>query len=536
MVVSNKKNTLLKGTAILAGASFVSKFLGFIYKAVLSRLIGAEGLGIYEKAYPIYTMILTISIVGIPVAISKLVAEKRAEGKEDIADFIFQIALKVSFVIGLLAAIIVGVLARPMARYLLDDINVYYSILAIAPAIFLVSIMATYRGYFQGWQQMKPTAVSQMIEQLFRIIIMIILAYLLIPYGVEFGAAGAAAGAFFGAIAGLAILLVIYYRFQANRDLIPESKSIEKPTIKEVLNQIFSLAIPVTLGGLILPLMRLIDASMITRRLEVAGYSLQAATGLYGQFNGMAMTLVRFPTVIAASLAVSLVPAISEAYALDADKLAKRRIAKAFKLTLYVAIPASLGLFILAEPLTEMIFANAEAAIPLRYLSIGVVAIGLQQVTSSILQGFDRPKLPARNLFLGALLNVALNYTLTAMPHLGIRGAAVGTAAGFSLAAGLNIWGVFKIARPSFDYQTLILKPLISGGVMSVFVFVVYEGLLKVGQYKILSTLFSILVGILSYGLVLLLTAAITREDLEVLPRVGIKLINFLDKFGLVRG
>ncbi|GAB6099771.1 polysaccharide biosynthesis protein [Halanaerocella petrolearia] len=534
--MSGEKNSLLQGTFILAVAAFISKFLGFIYKAFLARMIGGVGLGLYEKAYPVYTLILTVSIVGIPVAISKLVSEKKAEGQDYIADYIFNTALKVSFVFGLVASIIVGLLARPIAYYLLDDIKVYYSILAIAPAIFIVSVMATYRGYFQGLRKMKPTGISQVVEQLVRMTTMILLALFLLPYGVELGAAGAASGAFFGAVAGLIVMLIIYYRHKKKEVTDNLDKPETMPELQIILRKIFSLAIPVTIGALILPLMRLVDASMITRRLRVAGFSLKQATNLYGQFNGMAMTLVRFPTVVAASLAVNLVPAISEAATLEENELVQSRISKAFKLTLYLSIPSSLGLFILARPLCTMIFGIPQAAISLRYVALGVVAVSLQQMTSSILQGFNQPKLPARNLFLGVVVNAALNYYLTSQPELGIRGAAIGTVTGFTLAALLNIIAVFKIAKPEFNYYNLLIKPLFSGLVMSVLVYSTYYTLNSMIHIKSITTLTAVLVGIISYSLVLLLTGGLTKEDIELVPKVGSKVSSILDKLGVVRG
>ncbi|GAB6138986.1 putative polysaccharide biosynthesis protein [Halanaerobaculum tunisiense] len=534
--MEEEKNSLLQGTVILAAAAFISKFLGFIYKAFLARMIGGVGLGIYEKAYPVYTLILTVSIVGLPVAISKLVSEKKAEGEDYIANYIFKTALKISFLFGLVASCVVALLAKPIARYLLDDIKVYYSILAIAPAIFVVSIMATYRGYFQGLRRMKPTGISQVGEQLVRMTTMILLAYLLAPYGLEFGAAGAASGAFFGALAGLVVVLIIYYRYRQKNNVDDLDKPAKLPKFRDVLQRISSLAIPVTIGGLILPLMRLVDASMITRRLEVAGFNLEQATRLYGQFNGMAMTLVRFPTVVATSLAVNLVPAISEAATLEQDKLVESRINKAFKLTLYLSIPASLGLFILARPLCSLVFATPDAAVALRYVALGVVAVSLQQMTSSILQGFNRPKLPARNLFLGVVVNAALNYFLTSQPELGIRGAALGTVTGFTVAATLNIIAVFRIAAPDFDYHSLLVQPLSGGAIMSVIVYTTYNYLGQVVNIQAVVTLTAVVAGIISYGLVLLLIGALTKEDLELIPKIGSKLAMILDKLGIVRG
>jgi stage V sporulation protein B len=330
-------------------------------------------------------------------------------------------------------------------------------------------------------------------------------------------------------------MLVMYYRFQGRRSSLPSAQDAALPEAKQVLKRIFNLALPVTIGALILPLMRIIDAAMITRRLEVAGFNLETATGLYGQFNGMAMTLVRFPTIIAASLAVNLVPLISEGHALARDKLLKRRIAQAFKLTLYVSIPAAAGLFVLAEPLCRVIFAEPTAAISLRYVAFGVVAVSLQQITASILQGFDRPKLAARNLFLGACVNALLNYTLTALPALGIRGAALGTVTGFTLAAALNIINVFQITKPDFDYNSLLVKPLFSCGLMAGLVYFSYEELNRLFAWKVGSTLTAVLVGVISYGLLLLITGGLTSSDIKLIPTIGPRLAAVLKKWGLLR-
>ncbi len=532
-MVEKKGNKLLEGTMILATAALTSKFLGFFYKVVLARLIEDSGLGIYEKVYPIYVTILTVSIVGVPVAISKLVSEKKALDKDQLADYIFKIALNFSFVFGLVTTILLILFARPLAEYIIDDPDTYYSILAIAPAVFVVSVMASFRGYFQGQQRMIPTAVSQVVEQFVRIVTLLILAYLLLPFGIEFAAAGAASGAFFGSVAGLIILYFVYFKKEKFKFKL-ESDNSDFPEVKKVLRQIFNLALPISIGGLVLPVMRLIDMLLISRRLQVAGFSLEEATALFGQFNGMAMTLVRFPTVIAASLAVSLVPAISEANELEANNLVNSRIAKAFKLIAIISIPASAGLFILAEPLCRLIFDNAQAALPLRYLSVGVIAVSLQQMTSSILQGFNKPKLPAINLFFGALVNVILNYTLTAMPSLNIRGAAIATVLGFSVAAILNSYYVFKLAKPKLDYSNLIYKPLVASGIMIVLVYHSHRILLGL-NFDILALIFSVLAGIIIYFIVLLLSRVITKKDLLTLPVIGEKLVFILNKLGLVK-
>ncbi len=531
----NKQDSLVRGTVILAAAMFTTKVLGSIYRIVISRTIGDFGFGIFDKVYPIYTMLLIIGITGIPVAISKLVAEKRVENKPQVADYIFKVALKVSFFLGLLGTGLLIVSARLIANYAVDAPETYYSILAVAPAIFVVFVMASYRGYFQGHRRMAPTAISQLVEQTIKVIATVGMIYLLLPYGDQFGAAGAISGTFFGAVGGLIVILVIYYRFQRNKTYDRVSNEVDLPSFRQTVRRIFALALPVTFGSLVLPLMRSVDAGLITRRLEVAGYTYQQATSIFGQF-GYALTLFRFPTVVAASLAMNLVPNISEADTLENNQVLKKRIAKAFRLVLYATIPASVGLFILARPLCRLIFTNEQAGVPLRFLALGVIAVGIQQITTSILQGFNRPQLPARNLLIGVLLNAGLNYYLTAIPELGIRGAALGTISGFTLAAGLNLVSLGKIIKPQFDYLSLVGKPLFSGVGMGGLVYFAYHQTQRLFKWNLGSTLGAVLTGIISYTLILLLVGGIKKEDVEPIPKIGNKLAAILDNLGLVRG
>lgn len=536
MEQNNKPDSLLRGTVILAAAMFATKFLGLIYRIVISRTIGAFGFGIFDKVYPIYTLLLIIGITGIPVAISKLIAEKKAENKHRAADYIFKVALKISFFLGLLGTGILIASAQLISQYVVDAPEAYYSILAVAPAIFVVFVMASYRGYFQGQRRMAPTAISQLVEQVIKVIATVGMIYLLLPYGDQFGAAGAISGSFFGAVGGLIVILVIYYRFQSNKTYDRVSNEIDLPSFRQTVRRIFALALPVTFGSLVLPLMRSVDAGLITRRLEVAGYTYHQATSIFGQF-GYALTLFRFPTVVAASLAMNLVPNISEADVLEDNQVLKKRIEKAFRLVLYATIPASIGLFILARPLCRLIFTNGqEAAIPLRFLALGVTAVGIQQITTSMLQGFNRPRVPARNLLIGVLLNAGLNYYLTAIPELGIRGAALGTISGFTLAAGLNLVSLLQIIKPQFDYLSLVGKPLVSGVGMGGLVYFTYHQGQQLFNWNLVSTVGAVITGIISYTLILLLIGGVKKEDIEPIPKIGNRLADVLGNLGLVRG
>ncbi|MGM0499866.1 MAG: putative polysaccharide biosynthesis protein [Bacillota bacterium] len=542
MSQNTKKDSFIKGAAILTAAGLAARVMGFGYRVILTRIIGAEGMGLYQMAYPIYTVLLVVSRSGIPVALAKLIADKIAADKKKEAYKIFKVARKMSFVVGLLISIIMALSAKPLISLLSLDPRSYYAVLAISPAIFVVSIMASYRGFFQGLQDMVPTAKSQILEQFVRMITMIGLVVFLVPYGLEFAAAGASFGAVSGAFGGLLVLLYIYAKRKEKVFTFLESgyDSIELSS-KSVVKRIVSLGVPITLGALVMPLMSLVDLVFVPNRLQAAGYMVREATALYGMFAAVAMPLVNFPTIITVSLSASLVPAIAEAFTLGKEKLINYRTQTALRLTVLISLPASAGLFLLAEPLTEIIFSEPGAAVPLRFVAWGVFFIALQQTSTGILNGIGKTSIPARNLMIGAIFNAFINYTLTAVPAFGIRGAALGTTIGFAIAAILNLYYVKRETGFVIDFKTMIFKPFVSVILMGAFVKIFYNFLYNfLEKYSIYFayqiTTFTIVAGAaVFYFVTLLLFNEIRYNDLAVLPAFGKKLADKLEKLGFLK-
>lgn len=542
MSENKKKDSFIKGAAILTAAGLAARVMGFGYRVILTRIIGAEGMGLYQMAYPIYTVLLVVSRSGIPVALAKLIADKIAVDKKKEAYKIFKVARKMSFIIGLIISIIMAIIAKPLISFLSLDPRSYYAVLAISPAIFVVSIMASYRGFFQGLQDMLPTAKSQILEQFIRMFTMVGLVIFLVPYGLKFAAAGASFGAVSGAFGGLAILLVIYAkRKEKIFNFLEDGNDSIELSSKNVVKRIVSLGVPITLGALVMPLMSLVDLVFVPNRLQTAGYLVREATELYGMFAAVAMPLVNFPTIITVSLATSLVPAIAEAYSLGKKKLINYRTQTALRLTILISLPASAGLFLLAEPLTEIIFSEPGAAVPLRFVAWGVFFIALQQTSTGILNGIGKTSIPARNLFIGAIFNAFINYTLTASPTFGIKGAALGTTIGFAAAAFLNLYYVKKESGFIINVKTMIFKPFISVVLMGAFVKLFYKFLftfLKMNNIYFAyqtTTFATVFAAALFYFITLLLFNEIKYNDLVMLPVFCKKLADRLEKIGVLK-
>ncbi|MFW6035370.1 MAG: putative polysaccharide biosynthesis protein [Halothermotrichaceae bacterium] len=532
---SNRGKSFLKGATILTAAGITAKFLGFFVKIALSRIIGSDGYGYYYIAYPVYATLLVVSRSGIPVSLAKLISAKIAVDERKTAFNIFRIGRYLSIIIGLFFSLLLFLLAKPYS--LINEPDAYYAIVALSPAIFFVAIMATYRGFFQGMQNMVPTAISQVIEQIVRVTTMIILSYLLLPYGIEVAAAGATFGAVTGSCAGLLVLFYIYYKKKQKIRAYVNAKPLGDINSKKIIKDIFSLVIPITFGALVLPLMNLVDSIIVPNRLEAAGF-IQTSVKLFGDL-GFAMALVNFPTIITVSLAVSLVPSISEAKALNNDKLVARRTEAGFRLAVLMGLPAAVGLFLMSKPLANVIYGNIDVAVPLQIVAWGVLFIALQQTSAAILQGMGKPKIPAVNLLIGALINAFINYTLTAQPQFGIRGAAFGTVTGFAVAAFLNLIYVKKLTKFRLKIKSLLLKPILAVFVMGIIVnqgFALINNILaSFTHYSYTITTFLIvLLAVITYFLLLLISKEIKYNDLILIPKYGRKLANILKRIGLV--
>ncbi len=316
------KDTFLRGAFILTMAGIIVKIIGAANRILLSRLLGGEGIGLYQMAYPIYLLALSISSAGLPVAISIMVAEKNA-----IRDYIgAQRVFRISGVALTITGLAFSALLYVSAGWLVDtglvrDPRAYWALIALSPAIFVVTIVSALRGYFQGLQQMTPTAVSQIMEQLVRVVTMIAFAVLLLPYGLEYAAAGATFGAAPGALAGLLVLLGYYYtdRHARRRALLQQDTSLPCEQLSSILKRLIVLALPVSLANIMLPVVANIDLFIVPHRLAVAGYSVEESTELFGYLTGMATSLVNLPTILTASLAASLVPAVSAGGHRDTD-------------------------------------------------------------------------------------------------------------------------------------------------------------------------------------------------------------------------
>ncbi len=524
----------LKGTLILTVSSIVVKVIGSLNWIILSRVLGGEGIGLYQMGFPIYLMAITVSSAGIPVAISIVTSEKLAHGDYRGAKRIFNVSLRLLFISGLVfsSALWFG------AGWLIDkgfilDGRAYYSIIALAPAVFFVTFLASFRGYLQGWQIMTPTAVSEIVEQLMRVVTMLAFAELFLPYGLAYAAGGASMGAGVGAFCALLVLMWFYRKLKLRfkEEIERQSYTGEEESAGQIIKRLLQLALPVSLSSLMLPIGANLDLMIVPQRLAAAGFNLRHVTEQFGYLTGMAVPLINLATIFTAAMTISLVPAISAAKALNDHEAVKNKLRIAFRAALIITFPCFMGLYFLAEKVAELIYNAPGAAGAIQTMSIGILFLGLHQISTGILQGLGKTVIPVVNMIVAALVKVGLNWWLTAMPELGIKGAALATATDFLVAMALNMFFIYKLTGYRLSLDSII-RPLFASGAMGGVISLV---LMLTGSWGSWSVLAAMLTAVPVYALALLGCGGLTREDLEQIPFLGRKMLALGIRTGVLK-
>lgn len=536
---ASKGESFLKGTFILTIAGFVVKVIGSLNWIFVSRILGGEGIGLYQMAFPIYFLAMTVSQAGVPVAISIITAERVALKDIYGAKRVFRISMALMIATGLFFSFLTYFLADWLIEWqFIRDPRAYMSVVVLSPTVFFVTLLAASRGYLQGWQRMTPTAVSQIVEQIFRVVTMILLASLLMPWGIDYAAAGASLGALAGGVTGLIVL--VYYQWRLDRDIERDYGEVKPlPGAKQeswhkILRRIFTLSLPVSAASLMLPVVSNLDLMIVPQRLEVAGYSVNEATELFGYLNGMAVPLVNLSTILTASMAMSIVPAISEARALRDTSRVYSQTAASVRISNFVCFPAFVVVFILATPISSLIY-NAPGAGPAVMISaVSIVLLGLHQVSTAILQGLGHPTIPMVNMILAAAAKVALNWELTAVPWLGIMGSAWATAADMGVAAVINLIFIYKFIGYRIEIPQL-LKTVGSAAVMAVAVKLFYDFTMSWWNLGVISTFGAVFFGCAVYIAVMLVIGGLIEEDLVRIPMIGRFSIRFLRRIGVFK-
>ena len=577
---SPKQNTFFGGAAVLAAGILVVKLIGLFYKIPLLNIIGEQGTADFGNAYNIYAVLLTISTAGLPVAVSKLVSEANALGRQNQVRRTFRLAMALFLTLGVLSFLVMFFCADQLAG-LMHDSMAAPGIKALAPAVICVGCLSAFRGYAQGHGRMTPTAVSQIIEALCKLTV--------------------------GTIVALAYMLMNFLITRGREGNLSDDQPDDAPAI---LKNLLMIAVPITISSSMVGIVTVIDSSLVQGQLQrallenpdtwalyqgivdftdleqalkawkaalpqggevtmalleqsMAGQGGQAEAALalhttlegisrtlYGNYNG-ALNIYNLPTSLMAAVTAAVIPAVSGALARRDRRGAGRITGSALRITALVACPMAVGLYVLGKPIMALIFPslNADLAGPLlSTLGLATLFVCMMLVCNSILQAHGFVNLPVAIMLMGGVVKIFTNYHVVVVPSMGIYGAPMGNILCFALCMVLDLVVIARVIPRRPSYFQVFAKPAAASALMGLGAWAVYglmaKGLIAVGKLcevdratqeivglsrtgNGLAVICAILVAVAVYGILVIALRAITREDLSLMPK-GEKIARIL--------
>ncbi|MDE5415666.1 putative polysaccharide biosynthesis protein [Alkalihalobacterium chitinilyticum] len=476
---------LLRGTMILTAATFISKILGLIYIFPFSAIVGQQGLALYAYGYLPYTVILSLATMGVPLAVSKFVAKYNALGDYYTGRRLFRSGMVVMSITGFIAFLMLFFMAPVLATLIIRDPSelqgnsmddIIFSIRMVSTALIIVPIMSVIRGYFQGFQSMGPTAISQVVEQIVRIIFILSLTFLIV--GVYQGGIGLAVGfatfgAFVGALGGLAVLLVYWFKRKEllNRQM-SESTIDHQIPLKSMYRELISYALPLSFVGLAIPLYQLIDLFTFNNALIASGVRQEEAEVAFGVFSQSAHKLILIPVALATAFSITLVPTITKSFINGDEDLLRSQITQTYQIILFLTIPAAVGLSILSFPAFGVLFGLGDVEIGgsiLRYYAPIAIFFSLFAVSAAILQGMNKQKYAVIGLLVALIVKLLSNYL--AIYSLGALGGVLTTYLGYTISIAINVWAIGKFAN--YNYRFIVKRLILISIFVAIMAFVV---------------------------------------------------------------
>ncbi|SEB57477.1 stage V sporulation protein B [Paenibacillus sp. GP183] len=448
-----QKQSFVRGTVILATAAFITRILVFVNGIILSRLLGTEGIGLLMMAHPLVPLVITLTELGLPVAISKLVSEADAQGNPLKVKRILVVSLIVTGTLSVILTLISFFCSKMIASVFLPDQRAYYSMIAITPIAPIIAISAVLKGYFRGKQNMKPLAFSEVIEHLVQIIFIFVMVRFLLPYGIEYATAGAMISVVIGEGAGL---LCVYSMFRLYNKKIGIKHKLSDSLLlgKQTLFELLHIGLPTMGNGVLLSIYSAFLPMIVTKSIGLSGISTVAATEQYGLLFGYAFPLLFLPNFITRSLSTALIPAISEAMANHNGMLMHRRMDQAMQIALFVGAPSTVILYVWAVPITTVIYHSPDAGALLKILAPFFFLYYFESPLYAILLGLGKAAAVMWNNIIANLCEVVAIIILGS--KFGVHGVAIGLAFGMFVLTLLNFSSISSIIGFYVDMRNIM--------------------------------------------------------------------------------
>ena len=542
MSLNNKKDNFLLQGSILAVTSILVRIIGLIYRIPMTRILGNEGMGYYDYAFEVYNMAFIISSYAMPMAVSKLVADRSARHEYRNSVNILKCALIIGAVLGGLLTLLVFFGADFIADKVYVNPAVAIPLRVIAPTILICAILGVLRGYFQGKKTMIPTAFSQLLEQIVNAIVSVIAAYQLVKSHsassdiAAYGAAGGVLGTATGAAFALIFIIVI---FAINLPVIRRQLKKDRGENVEPLPDVFKLLgatiIPVTLSQILVRSNGLIAASMYNHMMAAKGFTKEAYTSLYGIYSSKYLVLCNIVTGITSAITIAMVPSIVSSHSTGNYTEVKAKISSAMKFNLIIAFPSFVGLSVLGGPILQLLFADTskEASLVMWTGSIAVVLYTVSILFNTIIQSIYKMMIPVYHSAIAIAIDVLILFITLKVSDNGLIALVIGNLVLPIVIIILNWLTLKRDINLKIDWIDSVLKPAASSLIMGVITFGVYKGLMALTKSNTLSVIIAILAAIAVFFLTLILTKGITEDELYEVPK-GTMIIKVLKKLHLM--
>ena len=532
-------NNFVLQAGILAAAGIISRIIGLLYRSPLTAVIGVLGIGYYQSAYKIYTIVLLVSSYSIPSAISKVIAQKLAVKEYRNAHRIFKCAMAYVLVVGGVASLLLFF----GANWFLEEQAAASVLKVFAPTIFIYGILGVLRGYFQAHRSMVQTSVSQVLEQIANAVVSVGAAVFLIRHMIgtldmptdealkirraTFGAMGSALGTGAGVFVALLFVAAVY---GINRKLILKRIANDRHDRTEsygmIVKTITLIVTPFILSTAIYNLSDVVNAKMYTEWIPgVLGTDRTAAYMDFGVFSGLAQTIAQIPIAFASAMASAVIPSVASYIVSGKLEEAKEKIGVAVKSTMVISIPSAVGLFVLAKPVTALLFPSqldetlTQAGFLLMTLALSVVFYALSTLNSSVLQGLGKVNTPIVNAAIALAIQTAAVYGLLRYTGLDLYSMAIANTLYSGMMCVLNQWAVRRAIGYQQEYQKTFGVPALAALLMGVVAFGIYEGLRLAGLSMRIAVLPAVAVAVVVYFVAMLKFGGLDEQELLGFPK-----------------
>lgn len=535
-------NFLIQGS-ILAAAGIIVRLIGLLYKVPMTRILGTEGIGYYNTAYEIYNIGLILSSYSLPLAISKLIAARRIRGRYQDARRVYLCGMAFGITVGTAMTAILLFGSSWITETIFKSPGSALPLAVMAPTVLVFSVMGIIRGYFQGFGNMIPTSVSQIIEQVIHAAVSIVASYLFIRWFADaaspasYGAAGGTLGTLTGALAALIFLSAMMLRHRKSQaELYRRPQSVSTESWKSVFWALLVTLTPIILSQFVYQLSGSVDNSMFGQIMSAKGLTEKERMSLLGIYGGEYRLLTNVPVAIASSLGTSMIPSIVASKTQRDFPAVQKKIRLTVKFNMLIAIPCSVGMGVLAGPIMRLIFGD-NSALTRNLLTLGAPAViffSLSTVTNAVLQGIDLMRKSVTHSAISLALHVILVYVLLQHFNMGVYGLVIGNVT-FAMAVCILNWlAIGKALKYRQEIRTTFLLPLVSSAVMGAFALAVYRLVTSITGYYQLGILVSVPLAMILYGILIILTKSVTEEELPDMP-FGMRILRLCRKARLIR-